>query len=140
MNYIQWKMENFALAKVQGEDMFKVTNEKNENPNIPVDIAEKFKQYMDGYSYSGGTKKMRLGNLNFLFEHYGQVKMLEMLNSNPTTVWETIEFIEATLPQRGVNTSDLNAFKLAWESLHGIEIFKKKVKKNNWSTATSQSS
>jgi hypothetical protein len=96
---------------------------------IPEDIANNLRNYMISCGYANGTINMKLGNLNFLFSHYGKDKFIKMLNTAPTKVWETIEHIEKTLPKGCIVTSDVHAFKIAWESINGVEIIKKRVKK-----------
>jgi hypothetical protein len=98
------------------------------NIHLPYDLGEKVEQYMKSCGYAKGTINMKLGNLNFLFGNYGLNKMNEMLSSPFAEIKETIKFIEETLPQGCIVSSDLHAFKIAWESLNGIELIKKRVK------------
>jgi hypothetical protein len=108
--------------------VFEMVRKKKET-NIPNDIAEKVTLYMNECGYVTGTINMKIGNLNFLFSHYGNDKMLKLLNSKHDSVYEAIEYIETTLPEGCIVSSDVQAFKLAWESLHRIEIIKKRVTK-----------
>lgn len=95
---------------------------------LPAGVAQTLVEYMEQCGYAQGGIRMRLGNLNFLFSHYGEPKMMEMLQTSFEKVKETIKWIEQTLPAHCIATADLHAFKLAWESLNGIELFKKRVR------------
>jgi hypothetical protein len=103
---------------------------KTKKPNyLPDEIAKNLTEYMRACGYAEGTINMRLGNLNFLFSHYGDPKMMLMLHSDHERVWEHVQHIETTLPPGCLVNADTNSFKLAWESIHGIEITNKRVKK-----------
>jgi hypothetical protein len=103
---------------------------KTKKPNyLPDDIARNLPDYMRVCGYAEGTINMRLGNLNFLFSHYGATKMMEMLHSDQEKVWEHVQHIETTLPSGCLVNADTSSFKLAWESINGIEITNKRVKK-----------
>lgn len=101
----------------------------NKDQLVPEWLSNKVKQYMDECGYSKGTVKMKLGNLNFLFKLYGEEQMLTLLKSTPNCVSESVKYIETTLPKGCIVSSDVHSFKLAWESLNGIEIIKKRVVK-----------
>jgi hypothetical protein len=96
---------------------------------LPTDIAKTLKHYMEDCGYAKRGINMRLGNLNFLFKNYKEAKMMEMLQADCNKVWEMVQYIEKTLPSGCIISADLHAFKLAWESLHGVEIIKKRVKR-----------
>lgn len=96
---------------------------------LPTELAKTLEDYMVECGYSKGTISMKSGNLNFLFSHYGKEKMMEMLYSSHDRVWEQIQYIEESLPPGCIVTADLHAFKLAWESIHRVDIINKRVKR-----------
>jgi hypothetical protein len=54
---------------------------KKKETNIPKDVAEKLTFYMNECVYAIGIINMKLGNLNFLFIHYGNHKMLGYISA-----------------------------------------------------------
>jgi hypothetical protein len=100
-------------------------------PNIPFSLARKFIEYLINCGYAEQTINIRLGNMNYLFNHYGQTKMLDLLSYNHDQAQKAVDYINNTNPAESTNSMDITAFKLAWESENGIEIIKKRVKRGN---------
>lgn len=97
-----------------------------ENCQTPINLLERLERYMNECGYSKGNIKMKLGNLNYLFCTFKEKRMMEMLYSSPDDIWNTIDELKKEL-NGGVKTSDVDAFKIMWEEIHGIELIKKRV-------------
>lgn len=104
------------MAKLKGLSSF---------PNIPHRFAIRYRQYLLNRNYAITTINTRMGNLNYLFSHYGIRQMHRLLSHSYTYVQNAVDHIKNTNPAKGTMSMDVSAFKLAWESIHGIDIVRR---------------
>ena len=100
----------------------------NQNTNyVTKEVKGAFDNHIDKFDYAQGTLKLRKGGLNYLYYYHGKTKMDQLIESNNTE--ESINWLKDNAEKGSLDTGDIHSFKLAWEAIHGVEVFRKNVKR-----------
>lgn len=60
---------------------------------------------------------------------FGSGKLRELADVDKNSAQTSVDYVIDHLPPNGMYTADIQAFRLAWESLHnGEELFKNRVR------------